>query len=106
MRYKLDLARRPNLVIVNKKEKKKRKKPVDIAVLADYKVKVMESEKKDTNRDLARELKKTTTPEHDGVIGSLVTITKGLVKGLEDLEINEHAETIQTIGLVWFGFFV
>ena len=30
------------------------------------------------------------------VVGVLGTIPKGLVKGLEDLEIGEHLETIQT----------
>ena len=34
------------------------------------------------------------------VISSLVTITKGLVQGLEDLEIRERMEAIQTIALL------
>ena len=34
------------------------------------------------------------------VIGALGTITKGLVKGLEEMEIRERAETIQTIALL------
>ena len=35
------------------------------------------------------------------VIGALGTITKGLLKGLEDLEIGGRLETIQTTALLW-----
>ena len=34
------------------------------------------------------------------LIGALGTITKGLLKGLEDLEIGERVETIQTTALL------
>ena len=34
------------------------------------------------------------------VIGALGTVTKGLIKGLEDLEIREKVETIQTTALL------
>ena len=34
------------------------------------------------------------------VIGALGTITKGLIKGLEDLEIRGQVETIQTTALL------
>ena len=34
------------------------------------------------------------------VIGALGTVTKGLVQGLEDLEIREQVEIIQTIALL------
>ena len=34
------------------------------------------------------------------VIGLLGTVTKGLIKGLEDLEIRERVETIQIIALL------
>ena len=34
------------------------------------------------------------------VIGALGTITKGLIKGLEDLEITRRVETIQTTALL------
>ena len=33
-------------------------------------------------------------------IGALGTITKGLLKGLEDLEVGERVETIQTTALL------
>ena len=61
------------------------------------------SEKKDKYFDLARELKKlwnmkvTTVPI---VIGAVGTITKGLLKGLEDLEVGGRVETIQTTALL------
>ena len=80
--YKRDhqiLARRPDLIIINKKKKKKRiYKIVDFAVPADHRI------------NLARELKKlwnmkvTIVPI---VIGAFGTITKGLLKGLKDLEV-------------------
>ena len=34
------------------------------------------------------------------VIGTLGTITKGLLKGLEDLEVGRRVDTIQTTALV------
>ena len=51
----LILARRPELVIVNKK--KKTCKIVVFAIPADHRVKLKESEKRDKYLDLARELK-------------------------------------------------
>ena len=63
-----------------------------------------EREKKDNYLDLARELKKkllkmkvTIVPI---VIGALGTVTKGLLKGLEDLEFGRRVETIQTTALL------
>ena len=61
---------------------------MDFAVLADNRVKLKESEKKDKYIDLARVLTKprnmkmTVLPI---VIGGLGTFTKGLIKGQEDL---------------------
>ena len=58
-------ARRPDLIVISKKKKKKRiRKIVDFAVSADHRIKPKESEKKDKYLDLARELKKTM--EHEG----------------------------------------
>ena len=81
----------------NKKKKKRKKekekriyKIVDFAVPADHRIKLKECEKKDKYLDLARELKKqwnmkvTIVPI---VIGAFGTITKGLLKGLKDLEV-------------------
>ena len=52
------------------------------------------NEKKDKNLDLARELKKLWNMH---VLG---TVTKGLLKGLEDLEVGGRVETIQTTALL------
>ena len=40
------------------------------------------------------------TVENKSVIGALDTVTKRLVKGLEDLEIRGRVETIQTTALL------
>ena len=83
----LILARRLNLVIINKKER------TCIMIPADHRIKLKESEKKDKYLDLARELKKlrnmkvTIIPI---VIGTLGTVTEGLVKGLVELEIGDE----------------
>ena len=66
-------------------------------------IKRKKCEKKDKYLDLARELKKlrnmkvTILPI---VIGSFGTITKGLLKGLEDLEVGVRVETIQMTALL------
>ena len=94
-------ARRPDLIIINKK--KRTCKIVDFAVPADHRIKQKECEKKDKYLDLARELNKlwnmqvTITPIVIGVFG---TVTKGLLKGLEDLEVGGRVETIQTTALL------
>ena len=96
-------ARRPDLIIINKKKKKRSCKIVDFAVPADQRIKLKEYEKKDKYLDLARELKKlwnmkaTIVPI---VISPFCTITKGLLKGLEDLEVGGWIETIQMIALL------
>ena len=81
-------ARRPDLIIINKK--KRICKIVDFTVPADYRNKLKECEKKDKYLDLARELKKLwnmTVTIIPFVIGAFGTVTKGLLKGLEDLEV-------------------
>ena len=94
-------ARRPDLIIINKK--KRTCKIVDFAVPADHRIKLKESEKKDKYLDFARELKKlwnmqvTIIPI---VIDAFGTVTKGLLKGLEDLEVGGRVETIQTTALL------
>ena len=77
-------ARRPDLIIINKK--KKLCKIVDVAVLADHRIKLKTYEKKDKYLNLARELKKLWNMKVTIVrivIGAFDTITKGLLKGLE-----------------------
>ena len=94
-------ARRPDLIIINKK--KRTGKIVDFAVPADHRIKIKECEKKDKYLDLARELEKlwnmqvTIIPIVTGTFG---TVTKGLLKGLEDLEVGGRVETIQTTTLL------
>ena len=66
-------------------------------------MKIKENKKRDTYLDIARKLKKlwemkvTVIPI---VIGAFGTIPKGLVVGLEELEIEGWAETIQTTALL------
>ena len=94
-------ARRPDLIIINKK---RTCKIVDFDVSADHRVKLKESEKKDKYLDLARELKKlwnmkvTFIPI---VISALSIVTEGLLKGLEDLEIRGRVEIIIKLLHYW-----
>ena len=89
-------ARRPDLIIINQKKKKGTCKIVNFSVPGDHRIKMKECEKKDKYLDLARELKKrwnikvTILPI---VIGAFGTVTKGLLKGLEDLEVGIRVET-------------
>ena len=82
-------ARRLDLIIINKR--KRICKIVDFAVPADHRINLK-------YLDLARELKKlwnmkvTIVPN---VIGALGTVTKELLKGLDDLEVSRRVETIQ-----------
>ena len=94
-------ARRPHLIRFNKKQRSC--KILDFAVSADHRIKPKESEKKDKYLDLARELKKLWNMKVTIiaiVIGAFGTVTKGLLKGLEDLEVGGWEETIQTIALL------
>ena len=89
-------AKRPELIIINKK--KRICKIVDFAVPADHKIKLKESEKKIKHPDLARELKNLWNMKVTIiliVIGAFGTVTKGLLKGLEDLQFGGRVETIQ-----------
>ena len=96
---------RPNNNQQQKKKKKKKRtfKIVDFSVAAGHRIKLKECEKKDKYLDLARELKKlwnmqvTIIPI---IIGAFGTVTKGLLKGLEDLEVGGQVETIQTTTLL------
>ena len=91
-------ARRPDLIIINKK--KRTCKIVNFAILADHRVKLKKSQKKVKYLELAQELKKlwnmkvTIIPIMIGAFGT------ELLKGLEDLEIRGQVETIQTTTLL------
>ena len=95
-------ARRPDLIIINNKKEKKISKIVDFTVPADHRIKLKEYEKRDKFIDLAREMKNlwnmkvTIIPI---VIGAFGTVTKELLKGLEDLEVGGQVETLQTTAL-------
>ena len=76
---------------------------MDCAVPTDHRIKLKECEKKDKYLDLVRELKKlwnmmvTIIPI---AIGAFGTVTKGLLKGLEDLEVGGRAEITQATALL------
>ena len=78
-------------------------KILDFAVPADHRINLKEYEKKYKYLDLTRELKKlwnmkvTIVPI---VIGPFGTVTKGSLKGLEDLGVGRRVETIQTTALL------
>ena len=94
-------ARRPDLIIINKK--KRICKIVDFAVPADRRIKLKEWENEDNYLDLARELKKIWNMKVSIVpivIGAFGTVNEGLLKGLEDLEVSGRLETIQTTALL------
>ena len=101
-RITLISARRPDLIIIN--QKKKICKIVDFAVPADHRIKLKEYEKRDKYLALARELKKTMEYEGDNYTNCdwcfLARVTKGLLKGLEDLKVGGRVETIQTTALL------
>ena len=94
-------ARRPD----NNNQQKNKKENLQNSRLCstDHRVKLKECEKKDKYLGLARDLKKpwnmqvTIIPI---VIVAIGTVTKGLLKGLEDFEIGGRVETIQTIALL------
>ena len=83
-------AKRPDLIIINKK--KRTCKIVNFAVPADHRIKLKECEKK-KYLELGRELKKlwnmqvTIIPI---VIGAFRTVTKIFLKGLEELELADE----------------
>ena len=94
-------ARRPDLIII--KKRREICKISDFAVPADHRINLKECEKKDTYLDLARELKKRRNMKvtiGPIVIGAFGTITKGLLKGLENLEVGERVETIRMTALL------
>ena len=87
----------------NNQQKKEKLQNCRRAVPVDHRIKLKESDKKDKHLDLAMELKKlwnmqvTIIPI---VIGAFGTVTKGLLKGLEDLGVGGRVETIQMTALL------
>ena len=92
-------ARRPDLIIINKENLQNCR----LCCPGGPQNKTEECEKKDKYLDLASELKKlwnmkvTIVPI---VIGAFGTITKGLLKGLADLEVGGQVEITQTTALL------
>ena len=96
-------VRRPDLIIINKKQKKKICKIVDFAVPPEHRIKLKECEKRDKYLDLAWKLKKLWNMKVTIIpikIGAFGMVTKGLLKSLEDLEVGGRVETIQTTALL------
>ena len=95
-------TRRPDLIIINNNKKREIAK-LSTLLFRLTTIKLKECEKKDKYLDVARELKKlwnmkvTIIPI---VIGGFGTITKGLLKGMEDLEVSGRVETIQMTALL------
>ena len=95
------LTRKPDIIIINKKERTCR--IVDFAVPADYRIKIKENEKKDKFLGLASDLKKLWNMKVTIIpimIGTFGTVTKGLLKEVDDLEITRRMETIETTTLL------
>ena len=94
-------SRRPDLIIIN--NKKENLQNSRLCCPGGPQNKSEGKCKKDKYLDLARELKNlwnrkvTIVPI---VIGALGTITKGILKGLEVLEVDGRVETIQTTALL------
>ena len=72
---------------------------MDFAVPTNHRVELKGDEERDEYLDQARELKRLyhmKVAVIPIVIGPISTVTKGLVQGLEDLEIKGKMETFQT----------
>ena len=100
-------ARRPDLIIINKKKKKEKKKKickiVRLCCPGWPRNKTERMWNKDKYLNLSRELKKLwnmTVTNILIVIGAFGTVTKGLLKGLEDLQVGGRVETIQITALL------
>ena len=82
-------------------QKKRTCKIVDFVVLAYHRIKLKECEKKDKILDLARQFKKKLWNMKVTIIiilsGVFDTVTKGILKKLEDLEVWGRVETPQII---------
>ena len=92
-----NLGHRTRPRIIN--QKKRNYKIVDFALPADHRIKLNECEKKAKYLDLARELKLWNMKVAIITImtGAFGTVTKELLKGLENLQVGGRVETIQTI---------
>ena len=97
----LILAKQQDLIITDKK--RELAKLWTLLSWHTTKRNFQESEKKDKRLDLGRKWKKVRNMKVTFipiVIGTLGTVTKGLIKGLENLEITRQVGTIQTTTLL------
>ena len=97
----LIMAWRPDFIII--KKNKKMQNFVDIGVQADHRIKLKEFEKTDKYLDLAMELKKLWNMKgaiRPIMIGAFGTVTKGLLKGVEDFEEEWQGDIIQITTLL------
>ena len=80
---------------------------MDFAVLTDHRIKLKENEKRDKFLDFAREIKKNLWNMKETVIPimiiSLGTVTKGLIQGVEGLEINRRVERNPNYSIIEIG---
>ena len=77
--FNLIPARRPDLIIINNKKKKRICKIVDFAIPVDHRIKLKKCEKRDKYLDLVRELKKLWNMQVTIIpigIGAFGTVTK------------------------------
>ena len=82
----------------NQQKIRKHSKLLTFMCLADHRIKLNENKKKNKYLNLTRNWKKTVEHESDLFI-NYGTITKRLLKGLEDLEFGGPVENIQTTTL-------
>ena len=91
------------IIPYNNQQKKGICKIVNFAVPVDHRINLKECAKKNKYLNLARELKTLWNMKATSepiVIGAFGAITKGLLKGLEDLEVGRRVGTIQMTALL------
>ena len=94
-------ARRPDLIVINKK--KRTCKIVNFAIPDNHRIKLNEIEKKHKYLDLTKELKKLWNMELTILHLVMVvfgTVTKELLEGMEDFQVRGRVETIQITSLL------
>ena len=95
-------ARKPDLILVDKKERKAT--IIDIAVPADVNVEEKEMEKVEKYQELKRQIKRLWKLKKvevvPVVIGALGCVTKGFEKWIEKLEIHCNLGVIQKTALL------
>ena len=94
-------AWRQEFKVIN--QKKRPCKIVDVVVLADHRIKLKESEQEDKYLELVRNWKKLWNMKMTFmpiVIGAYGTVSKKLLKLLEDLKVGGRLETFKTAALL------